>query len=164
MKKLFVLCIGLVLVLSACGQKADAPASPTTLDAQEETLLLPGAEFEAFYQEFKAAISNKDMQFIDSILDDETSSGFGGGTGKEYFHECWAFEEGQQGQDLWTVLEELNAKGGVHYPPDVYYAEAGECFVAPYGFVQNDFDPGDYRMCLMRKDSGWKLLFLVNGE
>jgi len=182
MKQALILCITLLLILSACGQASNAPATspttdePTTISSSltvaaetptSEALSPPAQAFEAFYEDFKAAVSNRDMQFIDSILDDETSSSFGGDPGKEYFHEHWDNEKKYHGRDLWAVLDEIIALGGVHYQPGEYVPILGECFVAPYTFTGSNiesFDPGDYRLCLARKDSGWKLLFLIAGD
>ena len=173
MKKLYVLCIALLLALSACGQgsseatMATQPPAETTQEAQETTLE-PDGRFEAFYEDFKAAVHNRDMRFIDSILDEGITSSFGGDPGKDYFHEHWDNEKKYHGRDLWAVLEEIIALGGVHYQAGEYSREiSGECFVAPRTYVDNegaDFDPGNYRLCIEQKDGGWKLLWLVSGD
>ena len=160
MKQLLILCIALMLILSACNR---APAEPTAAPTTEESAssvpaepteapttstepasispatlftvtehkLFPpkqafSAEFEAFYKNFKAAVRNKDMRFIDSILDDEIMSSFGG----DPFHEYWANEQG-----LWSVLEEILSLGGVYYQAGEFSYGFGKCFVAPYVFT-----------------------------
>jgi len=150
MKKYLLLCIAFLLILSACGQtKPKAPELPKT-------------EFDLFYEEFQTAVSNQDMDFIEGLVDDDTSTMFGRGPAP--FQEHWEYENEHNGRDIWTVLEELTALGGVHFEPGEYYEGAGECFVAPYTFFEENFKPDSYRMCIMKKDSGWKLLFLMTGE
>jgi len=173
----FAFAIVLLLILSACAQ---TPSEPTTLPATVETptktstvtttteeTYPPPQDFEAFYEDFKAAVRNRDMQFIDSILDAEIESSFGGDPGKEYFHEYWDGEKMYSGRDLWAVLEEIIALGGVHYGPGEYFPDIGECFVAPYTFIEardsEDWN-GGYRLCIEKKDSGWKLLWLIAGD
>jgi len=132
MKRLLFLCVALLLLLAACGKKTDAPAEPPLLPGFTQFIVtehrLPPPEqsfdagFEAFYEDFTAAVYVRDMEFIDSILDDEVMTSFGGDPGKEYFHEFWS------GYDIWTVLEQIAALGGVHDP-------ANKSFTAPYTFV-----------------------------
>jgi hypothetical protein len=173
MKQLLVLCIAALLILSACTQTPVEPPA-TTLPTVESTTAPPSAApeelaFEAFYEQFKAAVSKKDMQFIDGILDDGVISSFGGDPGKAYFYEHWDNEKEYNGRDLWTVLEEIVALGGVRYQPGEYNrAVNGECFVAPYTFVESrtgetDFG-GGYRLCIEKKENGWKLLWLIAGD
>jgi len=166
MKKL-LLCFALILVLTACGKVPTEPTAPPTTDESPISSTQASlADFEAFYESFTAAVRNKDMRFIDSILDDETSSSFGGNPGKEYFYEHWDTEKEYNGRDLWAVLEEIVALGGVHYQAGEYFPEFDECFVAPYTFIEADetsFD-GGYRLCIEKKDSGWKLLWLIAGD
>ena len=160
MKKLLILCIAITLLLAACGQAPDAPttalitAIPTeapitttepapiewaTMFSVTEHKLPPpkenfDAEFTTFYNEFAAAVGKKDMRFIDGILDDEVMSSFGGDPGKEYFHTYW------DSQNLWAVLDEIVALGGVYYPKTSKdYPSYEKFFVAPYTF-QRDFE------------------------
>ena len=160
MKKLLILCIVIPLLLAACGQAPDAPTTasatsiPTdapitttapapvewaTMFSVTEHKLLPpkenfDAEFKAFYDEFAAAVGKKDMRFIDGILDSEVMSSFGGDPGKEYFHAHW------DSQNLWAVLDEIIALGGVYYPKtSERYPSYEKFFVAPYTFI-GDFE------------------------
>jgi len=99
------------------------------------------AEFEAFYKEFTTAVRRKDMRFIDSILDDGIMSSFGGEPNKEFFHEHWEIRKQHYGQDLWDVLAEMIALGGVYYQAGEFrQTNRGKCFVAPYVF---GYDPGE---------------------
>ena len=239
MKQLLILCAALLLILSACGQapaEPDPTTIPTTIEASQAPAQPEDVSFEAFYEEFVIAVRNQDMQFIDGILDDGVMSSFGGEPTKAFFHEHWEIEETHNGRELWAVLEETIALGGVHYEAGEYFPDQhqGECFVAPYileefrktgldafehlavieadvpvyeeesaaskvtgtldyGYVafHSDFwgigpeefvsvtalsgtagyvqwkhlrSPIDYRLCFEKKDSGWKLLWLIAGD
>jgi len=164
MKRLLILCMAALLLLSACSQTKNGPAEPpsTTELALEEapTTAKPvptktwntqfavtehklpppkqalSAEFEAFYKEFTAAVSDRNMKYIDSILDDEVSSSFGGDLGKAYFHEYWDNAKKQSGRGLWDVLGDIVALGGVYYSQkSERYPSYGNCFVAPYTYT-----------------------------
>jgi len=178
MKQLTILSLALLLLLSACAGTPDEstpatalpPPAATTISAPPTTTEPPtqfaDAEFDAFYSDFTEAVRNRDIQFIDSILDDEITSSFGGDLGKVYFHEHWKIEKEYYSRDLWAVLDEILAMGGVFYEAGEYNREIdGKCFVAPYIFVDNEteFD-GSYRLCNEQKNGDWKLIFLVAGD
>lgn len=168
MKRLLFLCIAILLLLSACGQTQTEPPSTTELASEEaptttepattvtwdtqftvtEHKLAPpnqvfNAEFEAFYKEFTAAVQDRNMEFIDGILDDEVTSSFGGDPGKAYFHEYWGYKENH----LWSELDKIIALGGVYYSKtSERYPSYGNCFVAPYIFTGDfkELDGVDY--------------------
>ena len=100
------------------------------------------AEFEAFYKEFTAAVRRKDMQFIDSILDEGIMSSFGGELTKEYFYEFWEHRDQRKvvyKKDLWDELEAIIALGGVYYQAGEFrQSNRGKCFAAPYLFTEFD--------------------------
>jgi len=155
--RLLALCVIFMLLLAACGQASVGPvvstalAEPTTAEettSEEATTALVApvlgdtdftvtrhklippaqvfdAEFDAFYNEFTAAVRGKDMTFIDGILDDGVMSSFGGEPGIAFFYEYWG--EWKSYDELWDVLEEIIALGGV-------YDQAKKSFVAPYLF------------------------------
>ncbi|MCL2301336.1 MAG: hypothetical protein FWC27_14430 [Firmicutes bacterium] len=162
MKKLFILCMAMLL-LAACGQTKDTPATspqpeestslPTSIAASEEPAtatpaytqfteteyqLFPpeqefDAAFEAFYEDFKAAVHGKDMRFIDGILDDGVISSLGGEPGTQYFHDQWDHY-------MWAELEKIVALGGVYDP-------AEKSFTAPYiytEFQKTGLDPYEH--------------------
>ena len=167
MKRLFTLCIAILLLLSACAKAPGTPTEPsssteplstTELTSEEasstteppattiawntqftvtEHKLPPPkqafpAEFEAFYKQFTDAVRDRNMSFIDSILDEGVMSSFGGEPGKAYFHEYWGYEQ----NNLWAVLDAIVALGGVYYPEkSERYPSYGNCFVAPYTYT-----------------------------
>jgi len=163
MKRLLVLCAAILLLLAACTQAPAEPAttlvptevsSEATVTTTEPVTVTPDevqftvtqhqlfppkqafdAGFEAFYNEFTAAVRGKDMNFIDGILDDGVMSSFGGDPGKEYFYEHWKGIEQHYGKSLWDELEAIIALGGVYYQAEEYSPGFGECFVAPYTFT-----------------------------
>ena len=166
MKKIQVkwlpLLAAILLLLTACTQapdtqttaettafEIDAPA--TSSPAPQEVLFtvtehqLPppeqafDADFEAFYKAFTKAVQNNDMAFINSILDDEVMSSFGGDLGKGFFHEHWAQKE----QALWDELEKIIALGGVYYQAGEYTPELGKCYAAPYVYTNFDGEKFD---------------------
>jgi len=98
------------------------------------------AEFEAFYKEFTAAVSKKDMAFIDSILDEGIMSSFGGDPTKDFFYEHWETQREHYDRELWDVLEAIIALGGV-------YDQTKKSFTAPYiftDFKNTDLDAYEY--------------------
>jgi len=163
MKRLLFLCMAILLLLSACGQAQTKPTEPPTTELTSEaapTTTEPAptktwstqfavtehklpppqqaypAAFEAFYKEFTEAVRDRNMSFIDSILDDEVTSSFGGDLGKAYFHEYWGYQENH----LWAELDKILALGGIYYPQkSERYPSYGNCFVAPYTFT-GDFE------------------------
>ena len=109
------------------------------------------AEFEAFYKEFVAAVRAKDMDFIDSILDEGIMSSFGGEPTKEYFYEFWEHRDQRKDvyrKSLWDELEAIITLGGRYYQAGVFREVTGKCFVAPYlfmDFIYEDFADDDVR-------------------
>jgi len=139
MKRFFLLCMIVLLLLAACGQAPDTQDADTDFTVTQQQLFPPeqafDVEFEAFYEEFTAAVRGKDTRFIEGILDDEIMSSFGGVPGKPYFYDYWAY------MDLWAKLGEIIALGGVYYQAGEYHqANRGKCFVAPYTFAELDGD------------------------
>jgi len=118
------------------------PPSETLFTVTELQLFPPeqvfDADFEAFYKEFVAAVHNRDIQFIDSILDEMVHSSFGGEPGKAFFHEFWEAQSNYFERDLWTVLEEIIALGGVFYQENELFSGHGKRFVAPFTFALFD--------------------------
>lgn len=82
-------------------------------------------EFSRVYEAFREAIYNKDLNFIDSFIDERIFLSFGGHMGREGLYDLWALHENPEQSELWVELEKIIELGGT-------YDESEKTFIAPY--------------------------------
>ena len=117
--------------------------------AQKERYVTPvdegknDASFNAFREEFIAAVKRRDVKFLLDVLDRDVKGSFGGDSGIADFRRLWKLD--QPNSQLWNELLTVLTNGGTFYKePGIKIRQ----FCAPYSFTifPNDLDAFDYQM------------------
>ena len=118
--------------------------------AQKERFVMPvdegvkDASFNAFREEFIAAVKRRDVKFLLDVFDRDVKASFGGDSGIANFKEFWKLDQ-PNSSELWNELLEVLTNGGA-------FVKDGENknkqFCAPYIFTAfpADLDAFEYQM------------------
>jgi hypothetical protein len=151
-----VCCVVLVLMLFACandqasgqieglGKSPEQPFPVNRNDAKGKIPAFNEASLEPslaqYIDKLSKAVADKDVDYLMSVIEEDTRFSFGDGSGKEEFMKFWKLDKKPSSSPIWATLKDvLSLSGG-------FYGLDREMFVAPYYFAiwPQDYAPASH--------------------